>query len=253
MPTAVQTISARLQNAVALVTAAQVTELPLHIAAALTSKESNGANVYGNDAGGTFATPGAPDKPVTAANYADFYRLVVEQKHKSNGVGPLQITYRGYFPQAKALGVKLWVPFDNYRFGFRILKTALTRYGASPDGIAKAGTLYNAGNLNSGITAYGRDLAAKAATWKTRLAGATLPPVLRRGDKGPEIAHLQSALLTHFPTLAAPIAASGGADGSFGPATESAVKTVQAHLKLPADGTVGPWTRGRLTEHGITL
>lgn len=250
MTTTIQVLDTKLSNAAALDAAARVVGLPLHIAAALTQKESGGRNVYGNDVGGTFSTPGTPDKAVTKANYAEFYQLVVVQGRKSNGVGPLQITYRGYFPQAAEQGLRLWTPFDNYRFGFSILLRNL-RGEYTTSSIQRAGTLYNAGNLNSGITTYGRDLASKASAWKTWLSGATAPRQLDRGDTGADVARLQEGLMRRFATLAQPIVTYGGADGSFGSATESVVKAFQTYVKITANGSVGSMTRGHLTVYGI--
>ena len=249
MTTAAEVLRGRFQTADALIPAASVTGVPLHVAAAFVDKESDGANIYGHDLGGTFSIAGT--KAVTKTNYAEFYRLVVDQGRKSNGVGPMQITYRGYFPQARDQGVRLWVPFDNYRFGFAIIKRNLDRFATDPDQLAKVGTLYNAGNLTGGITAYGRDLAAKAATWQTRLVGATPPRTLQRGSRGDDVAAVQSGLMRRFPTYAGPIVTSGGADGSFGPATESVVQEFQRRVGLNPDGVVAAWTYGRLSEYGI--
>ena len=177
MPTPAQILEAGgLVNVDALIAAAEAVGVPLWVAAAVMEKETHGRNVYGNDAGGTFATPGAPDLEVTETNYAEFYELVVVQKQRSNGVGPFQITYPGYFPQAKEQGLRLWEPVDNITFGLRLIARNLNGDHGT-ESIERAGTLYNAGNLTNGITAYGRDLAAKAALWLARL---TLIPATER-------------------------------------------------------------------------
>lgn len=247
MTSTVAVLQARLKNPDALAAAAAVTGVPLWIAAAFVEKESGGANVYGHDAGGTFYGKA----PVTKENYAEFYELVVVQKKRSNGVGPMQITYRGYFPLAKSQNLRLWVPFENEVFGLRIVAGNLDGIYSYTQ-IARVGTLYNVGNLSGGVTAYGRDLASKAAAWKTRLAGAWAPRTLQRGSSGPDVAELQAGLLAAFPAYTTKLAAAGGADGQFGPATEAAVKEFQFRCKLDADGKVGPWTRGRLSEFDIT-
>lgn len=233
-----------IQNASALVSAASATGVPLHIAAAVAQKESNGRNIYGHDTGGTFYGKGA----VTEANYRQFYDLVVNQGRKSNGVGPMQITYRGYFPQAAKEGYRLWIPLDNFKFGLRIIKKSLgTDY--SNYSIQKAGTLYNAGNLNGGITEYGRDLARKAAVWKTKLAPAPAPaPVLQRGSDGEAVRKLQDGLNRVFPSYSNLVE-----DGKFGPATEAVVKEFQSRVAFYADGIVDTRTRAKLGDYGITF
>ncbi|SMF93917.1 Predicted chitinase [Methylomagnum ishizawai] len=59
-------------------------------------------------------------------------------------------------------------------------------------------------------------------------------PALRRGDSGPEVLALQKALAARGVRV--------GADGVFGPATESALRGFQASHGLVADGIAGPQT-----------
>jgi hypothetical protein len=128
--------------------------LPFYIACALMEKESHGRNVYGNDSGGALA--GYP-REVTRSNWLVFRWLVFSEGMPSNGVGPAQITFRGYFPQMEEEGLRPWNVGDNMFFGFRLLKGHL----AIADGdLVKAGTAYN------GSRAYGEALATKAAAWK---------------------------------------------------------------------------------------
>jgi peptidoglycan hydrolase-like protein with peptidoglycan-binding domain len=235
-----------IQNPEALVAAAAVLGVPLWIAAAVAQKESGGRNIYGNDVGGVFSTPSAPDLAVTQTNYETFYRRVVELGEKSNGVGPMQITYRAYHPDARNRGFKLWRPFDNFRYGLEIIKRHLAG-DYSTLSIQRAGTLYNKGNLTTGINAYGYDLATKATSWRTRLAYATVARTLRRGVVGSDVKALQTGLAKHFPTYAGHL----DLDGRFGPATEAAVQEFQRRVGLSGDGVVGPWTRGRLSEYTI--
>lgn len=69
------------------------------------------------------------------------------------------------------------------------------------------------------------------------LAEAPIPaihPILRKGDKGPDVIRLQTLLNSHGASLRE--------DGDFGPGTEAAVKLVQAKIGLVADGIAGKYT-----------
>jgi len=147
--------------------AAQTAEAPFYIMCALLEKESMGKNIYGHDIGGYFSAPG--EHPVTQANFAEFYYHVVTLRERSNGVGPMQITYRGFFPQMKQQGLDAWVPYDNMLFGIRLFMTyydANRSYGYSEsESIRRAGVRYN------GATSYGDRLLVIADKWKARLDG----------------------------------------------------------------------------------
>ncbi|AKU99519.1 hypothetical protein AKJ09_06183 [Labilithrix luteola] len=70
------------------------------------------------------------------------------------------------------------------------------------------------------------------------VASFVLGPTLGRGDSGAGVATLQRTLVTLGYDLAV--------DGSFGPNTESAVRTFQSRSGLTADGVVGPQTKAAL-------
>ncbi|MEU0098106.1 peptidoglycan-binding protein [Streptomyces sp. NPDC006267] len=75
-------------------------------------------------------------------------------------------------------------------------------------------------------------------TWTALLsAGAT--PALERGASGDAVKRLQRALTAALGTTVS-------VDGSFGPATETAVRSYQTGRKLSVDGMVGPATWGAL-------
>jgi hypothetical protein len=199
-----------MKNAAALVTAAASTGLPLHIAAAFATKESGGQNIYGHDAGGVFNYGPGTTVQVTEENYAEFYRKVVMERRTSNGVGPMQITYFGFHKQAKEQGYRLWVPADNFRFGFAIIRDYLDG-DYSDANLKRAGSRYNSGS-STGAPAYGDGVVALAKVWKSRLSLAEPP-------KPPTTGKLAE-------------------DGHFGPLTAAAT---QSHIrtKYRASGADG--------------
>lgn len=88
---------------------------------------------------------------------------------------------------------------------------------------------YNGGGYGG---AYAVKLRAAVAQYSGDEIGA-VPRVLRKGDKGADVAILQAALVIK-------------ADGDFGPWTEAAVRLYQADHGLVADGIVGNMTRREL-------
>lgn len=182
--------SGGLFNAAAIVAGSKAAGVPLHIAAAIVEKESLGRNIYGRDSGGIHSSrPNgvtvdgvtyAPGDlvPVSRDSYLVFLSRLLRADGswtgvKSNGVGPMQITYWGYHRDARRAGVDLSNPAKNIEFGLRILAGHLngsyTQYS-----VERAGTLYNAGTLANGVNGYGRDLWAKSEKWRVQLAGSTI-------------------------------------------------------------------------------
>ena len=155
-----------LVNADLIVLAAHQTGVPLEIAAALIEKESGGRNIYGHDVGGIFALPPGQDLEVTGGNYESFLRRVLAGD-RSNGVGPAQITYPGYFRQYP--DYPFWEPLANIRFGLTILADYLDD-DFSASSISSAGARYNGGtNPGEKALAYGADLLTKTNAWRARL------------------------------------------------------------------------------------
>lgn len=151
-------------NADAIVRAANDAGLPLGIAVAMIDIESGGQNIYGHDDGGVMWGRGE----VTQANFQNEFLPAVLAGHTSNGVGPAQITYPGYF--TKNQGSPWWDPYFSMKFGFDILQAG---FGSdySWEHMSLIGSHYNAGP-NSGVTDYGVNLANLACEWTDRLAGA---------------------------------------------------------------------------------
>lgn len=173
-PERVDAASRYIANTRPLSIACRQADVTFHLACALIEKESGGRNVYGHDRGGVYST--TPQPPVTALTFAAFL-VAVMNGAISNGVGPCQITYAGgtvnghrdggYFRQMLEEGLAPWSTFDNMLFGLRILGRNLTVAGGD---IAAAGAAYNGGsNPSPAAIAYGKDLAAKDAIWRTRL------------------------------------------------------------------------------------
>lgn len=133
--------------------AADKVGLPFYAACALLEKESGGLNIYGNDAGGALS---GFKGTVDASNFAVFRWLVFTKGMTSNGVGPCQLTYKGFFTDMDSKGLKPWDLMDNMLYGFKLLND----YHKSTGSWAAAGTKYN------GAAAYGVDLAAKVVKWK---------------------------------------------------------------------------------------
>ena len=171
-----------LVNADLIVQAASATGVPLAIAAAMIQKETGGKNIYGHDAGGVYSTLTGPvvvggivyekgaDIPVTSLNFVEFLRLVTAGA-KSNGVGPAQLTYAGYFKQYPTY--EFWDALANIKFGLTIIADYLDG-DFSDASISSAGARYNGGtNPGSKALAYGADLLAQTKIWRARLAGAS--------------------------------------------------------------------------------
>jgi len=158
----VNIISQRLQNADALVRAAEASGLPLNVACAMIEIESGGKNTYGHDKNG--AMYGRDE--VTEQNFKNEFLPAINSGKTSNGVGPAQITYKGYFTQNP--NYPFWDPYSNMKFGFDILKkTCNNNY--SEDGLRKCGSKYNSGSETKQYNGYGKKFADAAARWATKL------------------------------------------------------------------------------------
>lgn len=228
--------AAKFSNITPLISAAGAANLPIWVAVAFVEKESHGANVYGHDSGGTFYGKGT----VTQPNYQQFYDLVVNQHQRSNGVGPMQITWTGFHVDAKRRGFALYDPFDNFRYGFELVR-GYCGGNYSSASLTYAGTRYN------GAAQYGRELAARALYWQRVLQPPTAPQrTLRVGSTGQDVRALQSGLNRAFPAYSRL-----AVDGRFGRATQGVVMEFQSRVRLVRDGIVGPATRKALNGFGV--
>jgi hypothetical protein len=147
-----------LHDALTIARAARKAEVPYFVACALFEKESMGRNIWGNDVGGTFE-----ELPfgweVTKGAYEIFEYYVVTLKAASNGVGPAQITWRGFFQDMRIKGLQPWKPYHNMLYGLQLLHDYKNVHGATWE---DAGTRYN------GARSYGVDFAAKVREWRER-------------------------------------------------------------------------------------
>lgn len=151
------------QNADSIVRAANDTGLPLGVAVALIAKESMGRNIYGHDSGG--AMQGAGE--VTQENFTNQFMPLIRAGHTSNGVGPTQITYPGYFTQNPDLA--WWDPYTNMCFGFNLMLGYLGG-DYSDDSLIAAGSTYNSGSA-TGAPEYGQTFRDLSITWTNNLSG----------------------------------------------------------------------------------
>lgn len=167
MARAVDIISAAgVENAAAIVAASNQTGLPLGVAMGMIMKETGGANIYGHDAGGACCGWGQ----VTEDNFRNNFLPAVLAGGTSNGVGPTQITYPGYFRQNP--GYPWWDPYANCVVGFNLLK-GYCGGDYSDASLVAAGSTYNSGSPTGTASTYGRTFAALAEDWTARLAGAS--------------------------------------------------------------------------------
>lgn len=140
-------------NVDAIIEAAKLCDIPLHVAFALIQMESWGKNIFGNDRGGMFK-----GLTVTEERYYEMVKAV-KNGHVSNGVGPLQITWKGFFPDSESKGIKLWIVKDNLIYGFKLIDA----YYKQTDSWYKSGLKYN------GARTYADVFAKRIDEWDTRL------------------------------------------------------------------------------------
>src|SRR5690625_1344697 len=117
------------------------------------------------------------------------------------------------------------------------LQTRLNAHGASlaVDGVFGSATLRAVKNHQS-ASRIGVDGVVGPKTWNTLNASgsSSSQPKLRQGDRGQAVRTLQTKLNERGASLAV--------DGSFGPATRTAVRSLQSAAGISVDGVVGPQT-----------
>ena len=150
--------------------------VPAHVALAFAQAESNGRMVYGHDAGGVHSTrdaaaivdgiewPKGSNVPVTDTSFRELERRVAAGE-KSNGVGIMQITYRGFFPDARKKGLDLATAADNVRYGLTLIRGYLAAAPEGVDPLTYAASRYNRGSVYSGPYHYTDRVNAYARAW----------------------------------------------------------------------------------------
>jgi hypothetical protein len=157
-----------LSNVDAAAEAARKAKLPFWLMCAVLDKESKGRNVYGHDRGGALSGYGGE---VNEANWRVFWWLV-SSGQTSNGVGPMQLTYKGFFTDMLAQNLKPWDVADNMLYGARLLRQYLTD---APRTLTTEQRIKAVGKRYNGAAAYGDDLWKVAQTWYERLGNADNP------------------------------------------------------------------------------
>ena len=151
------------------------------LAYAVVEMESSGRHVYGNDSGGVFSTPGTPDIAVTRENYAEYLKRVLAGE-TANGVGIMQITWAGskradgtreggFHSQAIREGYDLSDPYDNARFGLRLVRDYLQAAG----GVLTETAIKAVGKRYNGNASYGDRLWTTYLRWVDALAPVPAP------------------------------------------------------------------------------
>ena len=117
-----------------------------------------GANIYGHDVGGA----GPHGEEVTEENFREFLAAIRDGEN-SNGVGPLQITYPGYFfddPDRE-----WWMPEKSAEVGCRILRDLINAEGDSYEALKRVGSRYNSGNPYDAYESYGILFSNRCKSW----------------------------------------------------------------------------------------
>jgi hypothetical protein len=155
-----------IQNVDAAAQVANELKMSFYQLIALLEKESHGRNVYGADVGGTFERF---KDPVTECNWRAFRHEVISLGKRSNGVGPCQLTYKGFFTDMESKGLKPWLPKDNILYGAGIYWGYFVGQRAEgwsvASSIKRAGSKYNTGEF--GFAPYGDRLYALALEWRS--------------------------------------------------------------------------------------
>lgn len=187
-------------NVDSLAAACQRYKFPFYLGCTILDKETDGRNIFGHDKGGAFSDPTGANIEVTEERYREFRRLI-DSGQTSNGVGPMQITWRGYFPVMESQGLKPWVPADNILFGISILSGSLTR--GLEQGLSIEKAFWNTAKAYNGNDSYADDAAVKARTWAATVGSADMEVggLEINSKMHANARHVTEEVLDHFPAI----------------------------------------------------
>ena len=195
--------------------------------------------------GAKYVPPGAtPQPPASTSNDPTLERgdTGVRVKTLQAGLKAKFPAYAGHLAMDSSFGPDLE----------RVVMEFQRRNGLAIDGKVGPGTRKKLGEFKIVIPATDAAAPTPKPTPKPTPAPAPKPssvPTLERGDTGARVKILQEGLKAVFPDYAGKLTV----DGSFGPATESAVKEFQRRSRLAVDGKVGRGTRAALAKYRIRL
>ena len=117
-----------------------------------------GANIFGHDAGGAYCGGGE----VTEEKFRDFYAQIAAGA-TSNGVGPLQVTYPGYFLNDP--GRAWWDPQASSEVACGILRDLIASEGDDYESLRRVGSRFNSGSAYGSYEEYGVRFSDYCRSW----------------------------------------------------------------------------------------
>lgn len=117
-----------------------------------------GANIFGHDAGGAYCGGGE----VTEEKFRDFYAQI-SAGATSNGVGPLQVTYPGYFLNDPDRA--WWDPQASSEVACGILRDLIAAEGDDYESLRRVGSRFNSGSAYGSYEEYGVRFSDYCRSW----------------------------------------------------------------------------------------
>lgn len=117
-----------------------------------------GANIFGHDAGGAYCGGGE----VTEGKFRDFYAQI-SAGATSNGVGPLQVTYPGYFFSDPDRA--WWDPQASSEVACGILRDLIASEGDDYESLRRVGSRFNSGSAYGSYEEYGARFSDYCRSW----------------------------------------------------------------------------------------